>query len=646
MQDIQMLTAALDYLQKGYSVIPVKRADKKPLITTWKEFQIKPPTEEQVRGWWFTWPDANIAIITGAISKLVVVDLDKELNFDQVNGWLKNFEADDSFIVKSQRGWHIYFKHPEFAINNSAKIEGYIDLRGDGGYIVAPPSVHASGFIYKIAQDFELAALPKKMISFFSQARITPTRGLANQEVFKEGGRRVALLSLAGTYLKRGMNADEVYLLLLGVNKVKCQPPLKDEQVKELVEDIDRAEARQIQNKVSKLDAVKAVFDKWLYIVDPYWVEITLAAIVANRWKTDPLWLLVVAPPSSAKTEFIESVSGLEDTYSLSSLTPQTFISGMKEKEMSLIYKLNGKTLLLKDFTTLLSMRSDDKAIIFAQLREIYDGKFSKAFGSVKTRFWEGKIGFIAGCTGVIENQMLYSNQMGERCLMYRPQLGDTLKAGMKAAESFGFEEKMRGELKGVMQEFLVGLPRRKVEEIIIPQEIMDAVINLAQIISLLRCTVDRDRYHRTVEMKPAPEGLGRIVKQLLLVIKALCEIRGQAAAGDYELKAAASLAWSNVPTIRMSIVDYFISSGGKKNTAAVAEALQLPGKTTIEHMENLVILGFLERDNKASDFNGNSSVEGRKPYWWWIKKEWIEQLRKVGKGSNMPDAIESEILI
>lgn len=629
-----ILNAALGYLAQGYSVIPVSRESKRPLIE-WKEFQVARASEAQIRGWWFTWPDANVAIITGSISGLVVVDLDKDITFDEVSTWALRYDAQETFTVKTSRGWHLYFKHPGFDVRNRAKIDGYIDARQDGGYVVAPPSVHASGFVYKVAQDYEIADMPKKLINFLAEARVNVGKVMTNGEVFQEGGRRVALLSLAGRYLKRGMSADEVYMLLLGVNQAKCQPPLKEEHIKDVVEDIYKAENRTVAGKINKLEKLKEVFAKWLYIVDPYWIELTLAAVIANRWKADPFWFLMVAPSSSAKTELIESVSTLFDTYSLSSLTPQTFISGMKDKEMSLIYKLNGKTLLLKDLTTVLSMRSDDKAIIFSQLREIYDGKFSKAFGSVKTKFWEGKIGFVGGCTGVIETQLLFNNQMGERFLIYRPELGDLDKAGDKAMDSFGLEIQMRAELKAVVNEFIEGSPRRNLHEIVVPDEMRKRFKNLARLAGTLRCGVARDGYSRDIQFRPQPEGLGRMIKQLMIAAKALCEVRGSPSVGLYEMAAMERLALSNVPGFRMDIIKTLVARGGEMNTRDLAGKITLSTNALMEHLDNMAILGLLNKklgsgmgqvDGGIGDFGG----DGRKPYVWSIKDEWTKRLAET----------------
>ena len=79
----QILSAALVYAENGLSVIPVSR-DKKPLLKSWKEYQDRYATEEEILSWWEQWPDANVAIITGKISDLVGVDADGSEGIDWI----------------------------------------------------------------------------------------------------------------------------------------------------------------------------------------------------------------------------------------------------------------------------------------------------------------------------------------------------------------------------------------------------------------------------------------------------------------------------------------------------------------------------------------------------------------------------------
>lgn len=142
------LDAALEYLERGWSIIPIKPEGKRPAIK-WREYQDRLPTEDEVNGWWGQWPNHDIAIVTGAISGLVVVDCDNE---DALHA---AFDAGmrSPIRVKTKRGVHLYFEHPKDGVRRGPragvnsrgadwpKIDG-LDFRGDGSYALLPPSNH------------------------------------------------------------------------------------------------------------------------------------------------------------------------------------------------------------------------------------------------------------------------------------------------------------------------------------------------------------------------------------------------------------------------------------------------------------------------------------------------------------------------
>ena len=139
------LQAALHYLDKGFSVIPI-RPDKKPFIQ-WQDFQKRRATAEEIRAWWTKWPMANVGIVTGEISGIFVIDCDNEEAYNKIQELLP-----DSFITciaKTPRGYHLYLIYPKGQnISNATSIIPGVDIRGEGGYIIAPPSVNVEGKVY------------------------------------------------------------------------------------------------------------------------------------------------------------------------------------------------------------------------------------------------------------------------------------------------------------------------------------------------------------------------------------------------------------------------------------------------------------------------------------------------------------------
>lgn len=159
--------AALEYLGRGWSVIPVRERAKRPAVA-WKAFQEKYASEDTVQNWFRDHPDRNVAIVTGALSGLVVLDVDPRHGGNES---LQELERQHECLPKTVEsitgggGRHVYFAHPGGEVRNRANIESGIDLRGDGGCIVAPPSIHPSGKPYRWKQghapgDIELARLP------------------------------------------------------------------------------------------------------------------------------------------------------------------------------------------------------------------------------------------------------------------------------------------------------------------------------------------------------------------------------------------------------------------------------------------------------------------------------------------------------
>jgi len=138
---VTLLQAALDYHTKGFSVIPVAE-DKTPLIK-WQPYQKTKATEDEIRTWWKKNPKANIGIVTGQISNLFVIDTDTSEATQKIQEAIP-----DNLSVPCQKtpkgGMHFIFAHTE-GFSNRARVAEGIDLRTEGGYIVAAPSLNGTG---------------------------------------------------------------------------------------------------------------------------------------------------------------------------------------------------------------------------------------------------------------------------------------------------------------------------------------------------------------------------------------------------------------------------------------------------------------------------------------------------------------------
>lgn len=160
------------YSDNGYSTIPLKTRGKIPFLA-WTKYQTTRATPEEINYWIKKYKDNNVAILTGAISGIIVLDIDGP------EGW--RYLKEHGFVppptprVQTSPGKaHFYFKHPGYEIRNQTNADVKIDIRGDGGYVVAPPSIHETGSHYSWVENFSpldipLAEMPPWLTQFIAE---------------------------------------------------------------------------------------------------------------------------------------------------------------------------------------------------------------------------------------------------------------------------------------------------------------------------------------------------------------------------------------------------------------------------------------------------------------------------------------------
>jgi hypothetical protein len=130
-----MIDAARGYLQRGLVPIPIG-SDKVPLMK-WEAFQQEPPHADQVDEWWTRWPEANVGVVTGKVSGVVVLDADGPEGLESLKAL--HTQA-TTWLSRTGRGLHQWFRHPGVTISNRAGVQPHLDVRGDGGYVAAEPA--------------------------------------------------------------------------------------------------------------------------------------------------------------------------------------------------------------------------------------------------------------------------------------------------------------------------------------------------------------------------------------------------------------------------------------------------------------------------------------------------------------------------
>jgi hypothetical protein len=248
-----MLSHALTLARKGMAVFPCRVRDKRPATANGCLDATRDP--EQIRAWWEIEPNFNLALACGPKSGVFVIDVDgAEAALQQLEEQHGALPA--SVEVITARGRHVYFRMPDRLVHNSAgKIAPGIDVRGDGSYVLAPPSVHPSGRVYAWSVDCAntFAAAPDWLLNKIapSPGNGAPPAATASatwcellRDGVDEGKRNDSVARLAGFLLRRHIDALVAFEILSAWNVARCRPPLPDDEIAAVVDSIAARELR------------------------------------------------------------------------------------------------------------------------------------------------------------------------------------------------------------------------------------------------------------------------------------------------------------------------------------------------------------------------------------------------------------------
>jgi hypothetical protein len=250
--------AALEYIAMGFPVIPLcwptqdgpcgcgrghegKSIGKVPLT----EHGLNDATQTQagVNEYWQKWPDANVAIVIPEGYFVLDVDAEKggHESLDIIQEQHAKLPATMS-VITGGGGLHLWFKAD--GIHNTTALAGFsgLDVRGVGGYVVAPPSIHRSGNEYAWVDRRPIAVAPDWLITLCTNKQQPSSNSykVGQAELIPEGQRNQTLASKAGTMRRAGFSSEAIFEALANLNRESCQPPLPDEEVRNIANSVGR----------------------------------------------------------------------------------------------------------------------------------------------------------------------------------------------------------------------------------------------------------------------------------------------------------------------------------------------------------------------------------------------------------------------
>jgi hypothetical protein len=347
------------------------------------------------------------------------------------------------------------------------------------------------------------------------------------------------------------------------------------------------------------LAEVEAVYARWFAGNDRVPLRAALAAYVANEHLDgDPVWVMLVGGSGRGKTEHATPLAKLPHVRIISTLTGEAaLLSGTPRKDTSkgatggILCQLGDHGMLvIKDFTSIISMHRDARAQVLAALREIYDGQWSREIGADggRTLTWSGKLGVLACCTSLIDRAHAVMAAMGDRFLLVRLPDEDRPEVGLRALRQAGREQVMRSELG----QAVAGITGKLGKPHIIGSDLETRLVSLADLVSLARSPVERD-YQGELELVLDAEAPTRIVKALAQIYRA-CGRLGLDPSASWEV--VIRLALDSIPKLRRAALEHLERAEHPVPITHVASGCAHPLRSVRRALEDLEAHGLVIR--------------------------------------------------
>jgi Bifunctional DNA primase/polymerase, N-terminal/FaeA-like protein len=483
-----------------------------------------------------------------------------------------------------------------------------------------------------LTRDFNYKRTPERPRKGNGQAEADGAAGPADWQYLFDNireGRALhdSLRDLAAKLIASGMSAGAAVNQLRALMEGSTGP--HDDRWRERYNEIPRlvesagkfrgeatAEAPPENLTPSTIDETLAIFNDWLILPDPpISVYAMLGAVAANYLPGDPVWLGIVAPPSSAKTEILNSVSLLPKVVPVATLTVGALLSGTSRKDRDkgakggLLRQIGDFGIIaLKDLGSILSMHTETRAEVLAALREIFDGAWTRHLGTDggKTLHWAGKVGMVFGSTAALDSYHAVIGALGDRWLLTRmisPVARSQFRRALKHDGSTVAQ--MRKELANAIAHLFAG---RHTETQSISEDEIEEIGDAITLAVRLRGSVQRDRSSREIEMILGAEGTARIGLCLVRLLAGLDSLGVDRATA---MQVVLSVAHDSVPPQRRRAYE-IVQKHSPVETADVAIDLGLPTTTARRVLEDLAAYGLIERQSQGQ---GKSDL--------WVKCTW-----------------------
>lgn len=384
------------------------------------------------------------------------------------------------------------------------------------------------------------------------------------------------------------------------------------------------------------LPDVHATFRRWLGDeYDTGALDAVLATAAVERMEGDPIWLLYIAGSGGGKTETVTSLAGLDRVLDVSKISSEgALLSASKGKEVAadatggLLRELGDQgTLLVKDFTSILSMHSTNREGVLSALREVYDGSWVRAVGTDGGRsiHWEGRVVIIGGCTTAWDTASATVAVMGDRFLLVRsPDPSDAQREAdaRQAIRNLGSERRMREELRDAAHGLLREMDTKRVP--VMTNDDLDLLVRAANIVTRARSSAEYS-FKGDLEYAHDPERPTRFAKQLGQVWRGGCAI---GMSREEAMALAMRVARDTCPPVRLEVLLALAQSGTGMTERELRAKVHRPRSTLHRTLETLGPSGMRLLSATPTGPGETSTL-------WWAIAEGLDVSSLSGNGSG-----------
>ena len=300
-------------------------------------------------------------------------------------------------------------------------------------------------------------------------------------------------------------------------------------------------------------------------------VRVVLAAVAAHMLPGPSVWIMLVGPPGTLKTELFNAIPRVR---LMDTLTPSTFVSGQVGKKTAPVGLLHrvGKSAILAypDFSTVLEMHRDKRGAILAQMRRVYDGRLAGEFGhATGDPPWVGRITFLVATTGIVDIHYSVFQTLGERFVMVRWHRPPGEESALEAMNQNVAEA--RADLREAVHGLLETLWAQPCAVPQIPAEIQQQLAALAEFVVRARTHIMRSGPSKDIVYSPEPEAATRLAQQLAQLARGSALLGGRSETNENDYRVALRGGLDSIPETKRKVLDSLIggSSPAPKSTTS-----------------------------------------------------------------------------